>query len=187
MLQTKFKHTQLCWTDVDQDVEIVEYYEVYKVPHIMLIHPHQQDLEYIKNPRSTTILNVLSTYEEHYKRMFESERNKVYFQINQTLKMFPILIYMRGDVSEPKCKSSKALVECLTKMQIKFKTFDVLLDDNLKEWLKFYSNWPTFPQVFIESKFIGGTEIVYDLVEKDEFLQLIPSECIKANALERIK
>ena len=82
----------------------------------MLIHPHQHDLEYVKNPRSSTINNVLTIYEEHYKRMFESEKAKVYFQINHTLKMFPILIYMRGDVSEPKCKSSKALVECLTKM-----------------------------------------------------------------------
>lgn len=100
--------------------------------------------------------------------------------------MFPIVVFMRGDPQQPECKSSKTLVECLTKMQVKFKTFDVLKDDNLKEWLKFYSNWPSFPQVYINQKFVGGTEIILQLVEADEFLQLIPSECIKANALERI-
>jgi glutaredoxin-related protein len=52
---------------------------------------------------------------------------------------------MRGDQKQPKCKSSKMLVECFTKMELKFKCIDILLDDNLKEWLKFYSNWPSFP------------------------------------------
>ena len=93
---------------------------------------------------------------------------------------------MRGDPAEPKCKGSKTIVETLTKMQIKFKTHDVLKDDHLKEWLKFYSNWPSYPQVFINQKFIGGTEIILDMVENDQFLDLIPSDCIKASALERI-
>lgn len=78
------------------------------------------------------------------------------------------------------------MVETLTKMRVKFKTFDVLKDDSLKEWLKFYANWPSFPQIYINKKFIGGTEIVLQLIETDEFLQLIPSECIKANSLEKI-
>ena len=94
---------------------------------------------------------------------------------------------MRGDVQEPKCKSSRVLVECLTKMEIKFRTFDILIDDNLKEWLKFYSNWPSFPQLYINKKFLGGTEIILELIDNDDFLPLVPQECIKANALERIK
>ena len=57
----------------------------------------------------------------------------------------------------------------------------------MKEWLKVFANWPSFPMIFIDGKLVGSTEIVFDLVEKDEFLELIPSECIKANSLERIK
>ena len=52
---------------------------------------------------------------------------------------------MRGDATNPLCKSSKMLLECFQKMDIKYKTYDILADDNLKEWLKFYSNWPSFP------------------------------------------
>ncbi len=52
---------------------------------------------------------------------------------------------MRGDQKNPKCKSSKMLSDCFKKMEITFKDFDILKDDNLKEWLKFYSNWPSFP------------------------------------------
>lgn len=86
---------------------------------------------------------------------------------------------------DPKCRSSKILIECLFKMEISFRDYDILKDDSLKEWLKHYSNWPSFPQIYINKKFIGGTEIILQLVEKDEFMQLVPSECIKANALEK--
>ena len=59
-------HQKICWCDVDTDKEIIEFYEVYKVPHILLIHPHKEDLEYIKAPRALTIAKVLSAYEEYY-------------------------------------------------------------------------------------------------------------------------
>ena len=72
-------------------------------------------------------------------------------------------------------------------MEVKFKSYNILTDDNLKEWLKFYSNWPSFPQVYINQKFVGGTEVILELVDTDHFLELVPTECIKANALERIK
>ena len=72
-------------------------------------------------------------------------------------------------------------------MEVKFRHFDILQDERIKEWLKFYSNWPSFPQVFVKGKFVGGTEMVVDLIESDEFLAMIPTECIRTNALERIK
>ena len=55
-------------------------------------------------------------------------------------------------------------------MQIKYRTIDILKDEHLKEWIKVFANWPSFPMVFINGKFVGSTEIVFDLVEKDEFL-----------------
>ena len=70
---------------------------------------------------------------------------------------------------------------------MKFRAYDILQDLRLKEWLKFYANWPNFPMTFIGSKFIGGIDIVVDMIENDEFLNLVPTECIKTNTLERIK
>lgn len=52
------------------------------------------------------------------------------------------------------------MLEMLDKQSVKYKTYDVLTEWKLKEWLKFYSNWPNFPQLFINSRFIGGSEIV---------------------------
>ena len=86
------------------------------MPHILLIHPQKEEVEYIKNLRSITIGKVLIAYEEHYKDYFNSEKTKVYFQIEKMLSVYPINLFIRGDQSEPKCKSSKLLLECMTKM-----------------------------------------------------------------------
>ena len=57
------------------------------------------------------------------------------------------------------CKSSKFLVDQLNRMDIKFKSYNIQEDGKLKEWLKFYANWPSIPQLFITGKFIGGMRL----------------------------
>lgn len=99
----------------------------------------------MKNPRKTGIAKVLGAYEEYYQRIFKNERRRAYAEIKSKLMQFPIIVFMRGEKTDPKCKSSKILCETLTKMEIKFKDIDILKDDNIKEWLKFYSNWPSYP------------------------------------------
>mmetsp|Transcript_42056 Transcript_42056/g.64452 ORF Transcript_42056/g.64452 Transcript_42056/m.64452 type:complete len:168 (+) Transcript_42056:276-779(+) len=144
-LSRNLTHLRLFWCDVDRDKEIIDFYEVYKVPYILIIHPHKEDLEFIKNPRSSTIGKVMTAYEEYYQRLFRNEREKAFNYIEMKLMQFPIIVFMRGDPQQPKCKSSRILIECFTKVDIKYKSFDILTDDNLKEWLKYFSNWPSFP------------------------------------------
>lgn len=78
------------------------------------------------------------------------------------------------------------MVEQLDNLEIKYKSFDILFNQKLKEWLKYFANWPSFPQLYIYGKFIGGTEIMLQLIEQDDFMAMIPSECIRTNAIERI-
>ena len=49
----------------------------------------------------------------------------------------------------------------------------------MRQWLKFYSNWPTFPQVYTGRQFVGGVDIVLEMIEGDEFLEVVPKECQK--------
>ena len=163
-------HLKLCWADVDKDREIVDEYEIYQVPYVLLQHPHKEELEQIRTPSVKALGKVLVAYQEVYLRLFKSERKKAFTEIQNRLAVHPIVVFMRGSQADPKCRSSKILIECFLKMEIGFRDYDVLKDDSLKEWLKHYSNWPSFPQVYINKKFIGGTEIILQLVEKDEFM-----------------
>ena len=81
----QLSHQKLCWCDVDKDKEIVDQYEVYKVPFVLLLHPHKDDLECIKNPRAMNIGKVLTAYEEYYQKLFKNEKQKAYNEIEMKL------------------------------------------------------------------------------------------------------
>lgn len=72
-------------------------------------------------------------------------------------------------------------------MEIKFKSYNVLDDPKLKEWLKFYASWPEYPMMFIKGDFVGGTEFVNQMADSEHIIAIIPKECIRVNVLDRIK
>ena len=96
------------------------------------------------------------------------------------------MIFIRGAALSPQCKASRQLVEQLDLLEIKYRSYDIMGHNKIKEWLKFYANWPSFPQLYIYGKFIGGTEIMMQMIDNDEFMQMVPTECIRTNAIERI-
>lgn len=110
-----------------------------------------------------------------------------YEEIREKLNKHPICVFIRGTKSEPKCKSSKQMIETLKKMEVNFKSYDILEDIQLKEWLKFYASWPQFPMLFINSQFVGGTEFLVQMSDTQSLLSLIPKDCIKVNPLDKIK
>lgn len=69
----------------------------------------------------------------------------------------------------------------------RFRTFDILKDERIRQWLKFYSSWPTFPQIFLDGKFVGGVDIVTELIEGDEFDEMVPQAAKKLPPLDEFK
>ena len=107
--------------------------------------PNKQQAESIKNPKVTNLGTILGAYERLYKEQFNEERTIAYEEINQKLCIYPICVFIRGTHTNPQCKSSKKMLELLNKMEIKFRSFNILEDFKLKEWLKFYSDFQNFP------------------------------------------
>ncbi len=88
-------------------------------------------------------------------------------------------MFIKGSPAAPKCKFTRKLLEVLAPGQYRFRTFDILADERIRQWLKFYSAWPTFPQIFLGGKFVGGVDIVCDLVEAGEFDAMVPQNAKK--------
>ena len=89
-------------------------------------------------------------------------------------------MFIKGTLDTPKCKFTRRLVESLKPFEYRnIKTFNILEDERIRQWLKFYSNWPTFPQVFIDGKFVGGIDVVTELIEENEFDEMMPDVCKK--------
>eukprot|EP01088_Endostelium_zonatum_P007126 TRINITY_DN192_c0_g1_i1.p1 TRINITY_DN192_c0_g1~~TRINITY_DN192_c0_g1_i1.p1 ORF type:complete len:340 (+),score=72.47 TRINITY_DN192_c0_g1_i1:21-1040(+) len=107
----------------------------------------------------------------------ENDINK---RLETLLKSAPVLLFMKGNPSAPQCGFSSKIVKILDGEGIVYKTFDILGDNAVREGLKKYSNWPTYPQLYVNSKLVGGLDIVVEMQAEGELLSAIPQDCIKS-------
>lgn len=75
---------------------------------------------------------------------------------------------MKGNPEEPRCGFSRKIVGILQTGGVTFEHFDILEDEEVRQGLKTYSNWPTYPQLYVKSKLIGGLDILSEMVEDAE-------------------
>nr|QCI07230.1 hypothetical protein [Hypnea pannosa] len=83
--------------------------------------------------------------------------------IKTLIQQHPIILFMKGNKSYPKCNFSKQAVDILNTFNIEYHSVNLLNDNSMKNQLKIYSQWPTIPQLYINQEFIGGTDIIIDL------------------------
>lgn len=98
-------------------------------------------------------------------------------RIKEQVTTTPVVLYMKGNRQFPQCGFSALAVEVLTKHlgsdEAAFATVDVLADDEVRQGVKEYSNWPTIPQLYINGEFIGGADIIKQLHEDGELAKLL--------------
>jgi monothiol glutaredoxin len=94
-------------------------------------------------------------------------------QVKSDIANNRVLIYMKGTPEAPQCGFSAATVELLQSFSVPFEARDVIANPDLRETVPQVSNWPTFPQVFIGGKLIGGCDIVHEMHERGELEPLI--------------
>ena len=95
--------------------------------------------------------------------------------INQTLKDNPIVIFMKGSPEMPQCGFSMQASQALKACKADFAYVDVLVNQDVRQTLPSISNWPTFPQIFINGELVGGCDIVLDLHQSGELQQMVSS------------
>jgi monothiol glutaredoxin len=89
-------------------------------------------------------------------------------RIEAQLKEFPVLLYMKGNPDFPQCGFSSQVVNALKKCAQRFAYVNILEDPELRAGLKEYSDWPTFPQLYVNGELIGGSDIVVQMFESGE-------------------
>jgi monothiol glutaredoxin len=102
-------------------------------------------------------------------------------RIKQQLTSYPVLLYMKGTPDFPQCGFSAKTVSVLRAAGAKFAYINIFEDPEIREGLKAYSNWPTFPQLYVNGELIGGCDIAVEMYESGE-LQKILSEAAPATA-----
>tara|TARA_B100000989_G_scaffold274509_1_gene233371 strand:- start:291 stop:632 length:342 start_codon:yes stop_codon:yes gene_type:complete len=90
-----------------------------------------------------------------------------------------VVIFMKGDSDFPQCGFSANAVGILNYFSINFKSYNVLEDDSLRQGIKEFSSWPTIPQIYINGEFIGGSDILKELVESGEIVEILKEKKVK--------
>ena len=92
-------------------------------------------------------------------------------KIERTVASNDVVLFMKGTPDFPQCGFSGRAVQILRACGTKFSAVDVLADDQIRQGIKQYSNWPTIPQLYIKGEFIGGSDILLEMFEKSELQQ----------------
>ena len=92
--------------------------------------------------------------------------------IDRDVKSNKILMFVKGSKTMPQCGFSAATITLFNKIGKPFETRDILANPDLRRLVPAYSDWPTFPQVFINGQFIGGCDICHELFEQGELQKL---------------
>tara|TARA_B110000263_G_C15216484_1_gene467789 strand:- start:476 stop:814 length:339 start_codon:yes stop_codon:yes gene_type:complete len=93
--------------------------------------------------------------------------------IQDTINRNPVVLFMKGSKEMPQCGFSNAVVNALSYLNVEFKDVDVLQDDEIREGVKAFSDWPTIPQLYVKGEFIGGCDIVKEMFETGELSQIL--------------
>ena len=100
-------------------------------------------------------------------------REELKQQVKSDIKNNKVMMYIKGTADAPMCGFSGRVVSVFKEHNVPFKTANILEDEELRAEMKEYSDWPTFPQVYINGEFVGGCDIIMELHETGELTKLL--------------
>ena len=94
-------------------------------------------------------------------------------KIKQYINDNDVCLFMKGTADSPQCGFSNVVANILKHLKVNFKDVNVLANEDLRQGIKDFSDWPTIPQLYIKSEFVGGCDIVKEMFEKGELKSLL--------------
>ena len=98
--------------------------------------------------------------------------------IEEYINTNEVCLFMKGTPESPQCGFSMAVSNILKILEVKFKGINVLEDQNLREGIKVFSDWPTIPQLYVKNEFVGGCDIIKEMYENGELGKLFENKNI---------
>ena len=99
--------------------------------------------------------------------------------IESSINANEVCLFMKGTPEAPECGFSMAVANMLKILEVNFKSVNVLTDQNIREGIKKYSEWPTVPQLYVKKEFVGGCDIIKEMFENGELKKLLEDKQIQ--------
>ena len=104
----------------------------------------------------------------------------IHATIDEQIKKDDVVLYMKGTPVFPMCGFSAGAVQVLNQLDVKFQAYNVLDDQEIREGIKTFSNWPTIPQLYIKGEFVGGFDILREMAESGELQAMLEEKGVPA-------
>ena len=110
-----------------------------------------------------------------------SEFNWTPEEIAEIVNENRLVLFMKGTPEMPQCGFSNQVVQILNYLEVEFSSVNVLEDENVRNGIKEFTNWPTIPQLYVKNEFVGGADIVREMFEENELKQFFADKGVKTN------
>lgn len=94
-------------------------------------------------------------------------------RLSSLINQHKVMLFIKGTPSSPRCGFTRQLLNLLASQQVEYDYFDILADEAVRQGLKEYSNWPTYPQVYIRGELAGGLDIIQEMIESGTFVDTL--------------
>ena len=116
-------------------------------------------------------------FDEILPKETKKERETLNDKLTRLVSQEKIMLFMKGTPDGPQCGFSNQIVQILKQQGVeRYGHFNILEDNEVRQGLKAFSNWPTYPQLYVKGQLIGGLDVVKELIEDDEFQDAINAE-----------
>ncbi|OLN88533.1 Monothiol glutaredoxin-3 [Colletotrichum chlorophyti] len=197
---------QTAWVSINAEElsEISETYNVTAVPFLVLLR-NGQVLETVSGSSAVKVRNAIETHAKKPAAATSTvngnqgvengpsaaapveeavdpakAKEELFKRLSELVKAAPVMLFMKGTPSSPQCGFSRQLVAILREHSVKYGFFNILADDEVRQGLKEFAEWPTYPQLWVDGELVGGLDIVKEeIANSPDFLA---PYSIKANA-----
>lgn len=98
----------------------------------------------------------------------EKDKNSLNDRLKELVNRSKVMLFIKGTRETPRCGFTRQLIDIMNGTGVEYETFDILSDEEVRQGLKTYSNWPTYPQVYVNGDLVGGLDIIKELKEMQE-------------------
>ena len=98
----------------------------------------------------------------------EKDKNSLNDRLKELINRSKVMLFIKGTRETPRCGFTRQLIEIMNGTGVEYETFDILSNEEVRQGLKTYSNWPTYPQVYVNGDLVGGLDIIKELKEMQE-------------------
>ncbi|ELW67279.1 Glutaredoxin-3 [Tupaia chinensis] len=184
MAELAKEHSQVSFVKLEAEAvpEVSEKYEISSVP-TFLFFKNSQKIDRLDGAHAPELTKKVQRHASSGSippNTNEHPKEDLNLRLKKLTHAAPCMLFMKGTPQEPRCGFSKQMVEILHKHNIQFSSFDIFSDEEVRQGLKTYSNWPTYPQLYVSGELIGGLDIIKELEASEE----LDTICPKAPKLE---